>query len=86
LRIAARRIAILTCLGVFATTGAAFASSSSRWSSHVAQSGDFGASVAAPGDDSGRGLPLSFGDGTSTFTLFAGSRQGPSQPDPYRSG
>jgi hypothetical protein len=86
LRVAARRIAILTCSGVFATTGVALASSSSQSWSPVAQSGDVSAYVAPPGRDSGGGLSLSFGDGTSTFTLSAGSWLGISQLDPYRSG
>ncbi|MBV9192614.1 MAG: hypothetical protein JO168_00615 [Solirubrobacterales bacterium] len=86
MRVAARRIAILTCFGVFAITGVAFASSSSQSSSPVAPSGDFSAYVAAPGDDSGSGLSLSLSDGTSTFTLSAGSWKGLSRPDPYRSG
>ncbi|MBV9337626.1 MAG: hypothetical protein JO262_05555 [Solirubrobacterales bacterium] len=86
MRIAARRIAILTCFGVLATSGVAFASSSSQSSNSVAQSGDSSADVAAPGDASGSGPSLSFSDGTSTFTLSAGSWRGISRPDPYRSG
>ena len=86
LRVAARRIAILTCFGLFATTGAAFASSSSQPSSAVTQSGDVSGYFAAPGDNSGSGLALSFSDGTSTLALSAGSWQGVPRLDPYRSG
>jgi hypothetical protein len=86
LRVAALRIAILTCFGLFAITGAALASSSSPSSSPVGQAGDFSAYVAAPGDDSGSGPSLSLSDGTSTFTLSAGSWKGLSHLDPYRSG
>jgi hypothetical protein len=85
-RVAARRIAILTCSGVFASTGVAFASASSQSSSPVDGVGDFNAYVAAPGDDSGSELTLSSSDGTSTFTLSAGRWRGHPHIGPYRSG
>lgn len=86
LRAVALRIAILSCFGLFATTGVASASSSSQSSSYDAQSDDSNAYVAAPGGDSGSGQSLSFGDGTFTFTLSAGGWHPHPQLDPYRSG